>query len=46
MPRLYDRVGSRPCTLTARFEDFATDWAGATAALCASLEDRSHLTVI
>lgn len=26
MPRLFDRTARRPCTLTLRFEDFATDW--------------------
>jgi hypothetical protein len=28
MPRLFDRTAHRACTLTVRFEDFATDWEG------------------
>lgn len=28
MPRLYERTGSRKCTYTVKFEDFATDWEG------------------
>lgn len=33
MPRLANRTGGKPCTLTVRLEDFERDWDGTTAAL-------------
>ena len=33
MPRVLNRTGGRPCTLTLRLEDFERDWRGTTARL-------------